>query len=471
MTGSGRRWMRMWILPSWSGLRRSFLSSPSAHVVLQSIRWLAFLTAALVITFGYRVRSIADAFPSLMVIALYSLGNAVAGRHLWGMSQSPNWRAKLFLADLSVITVAVLTALGADTQFYLVCSLILYFAIIAKDARTAFPVAALGSVLYSMMLSWSDPSANLLDTKVLIRLPFFFLLALFSGYLSQEEDGSRRKVAEMAIVENLLRARVEEITLELERKQAELLQAEKLGSMGHLASVVAHELKNVLLAVLGHLSMGAQDLGSDHPACGALKGAERAALRGNDLLHDLLVFARARRPAAQPIPVRAAVREALDLVQAAVKDSQVRIVSDLQDVPMLPIPKGDIEQVAMNLASNGIDAMNGTGALAVRLYDEIRNGLPYVTLEVKDTGSGIPDEVRSRIYQPFFTTKQSGQGTGLGLSIVQDIVTKHRGSVRFETERGRGTTFFVRFPVARPDGARPSANGGEPAGAQGRDAA
>ena len=472
MTGSGLPSMRMWILPSWNGLRRSFLSSPSAQVVLQTIRWLAFLTAALVIAFGYHVRSIADALPSLAVIALYSFGNAVAGQHLWGMSQSSNWRAKLFLADLSVITVAVLTALGADTQFYLVCSLILYFSIIAKDARTALPVAALGSLLYSVMLSWSDPRVNLLDTKVLIRLPFFFLLALFSGYLSEEEAGSRRKVTEMATVENLLRARVEEITSELERKQAQLLQAEKLASMGHLASVVAHALKNVLLTILGHVSMGLQDIGPDHPACSALKGAERATLRGNELLHDLLIFARARRPAAQPTAVHAAVREALDMVQAGVKDGRVHIVSDLQDVPMLPLPKGDIEQVAVNLASNAIDAMNGAGTLTVRVYSETRNGLPYVTLEVKDMGSGIPDEVRSRIFQPFFTTKQSGKGTGLGLSIVQDIVTKHRGSVRFETERGRGTTFFVRLPVARPPGpAQPRPPGEEPASARAQDAA
>ena len=223
-----------------------------------------------------------------------------------------------------------------------------------------------------------------------------------------------------------------------------------MASMGHLASVVAHELKNVLLAVLGYVDIGLQDIGPDHPACGALKGAQHATLRGNALLHDLLVFARARRPAVQPIAVKAAVREALDLVKAAATGSRVNIVSDLQDVPMLAIGKGDIEQIVVNLANNAIDAMNSAGTLTVRLYSEQPKDLRWVVLEVNDTGSGIADDIRARIFQPFFTTKESGKGTGLGLSIVQDIVTSHRGSVRLDTGINRGTTVIVRFPETSP---------------------
>ena len=461
---TGRTLLRMseWAHSSRTALQRSFSSSPSAHAVLQTIRWLTFLTASLVIAFGYRVTSIYDALPSLMVVALYSVGNAIAGRHLLELSQNRNWRAKLFLADLSVITVAVLTALGADTQFYLVCSLILYFSVLAKDARTALPVAVLGTLLYSVILSWHTPAVNLLHTAVLIRLPFFFLLALFTGYLSEQEEANRQRVAEMAAVETLLRTRVQEITRELEHKQAQLLQSEKMASMGHLASVVAHELKNVLLAVLGYVDIGLQDIGPDHQACGALKGAQHATLRGNALLHDLLIFARARRSAVQPIAVKAAVREALDLVKAAATGSHVNVVSDLQDVPMLAIAKGDIEQIVVNLANNAIDAMNGAGTLTVRLYSEQPKDLRWVVLEVHDTGSGIADDVRDRIFQPFFTTKESGKGTGLGLSIVQDIVTSHRGSVRLDTGINRGTTVTVRFPEASPaDRARVQAAGAE----------
>lgn len=427
-------------------IQTSFFSHLPARSVLQALRWLVFVTVFFVILFGYRFGHLYDALPALIVIALYSLANIIFARSISRSFESPGWTSKLFLADLAVIAVALFSLLGLDSEFYLVCSLIVYFSVISKSARNALPIAALGSVLYSVLLFSHYPSLDIFDSQILIRIPFFFILSLFTGYLSEQEEGDRKKIAEMARTQTVLNIRIDEVAEELKQKQEELLQSEKLASMGHRAGVLAHELKNILTLVLGHVVMLMEDVEDKNPRWTSLKAIEKAVLHSNNLLYDLLVFSRKPKKS-PPIDVRAAVHEAFDLMRVGSNACPVKIVRELQETPKVAIGKGEIEQVVLNLMKNALDAMGDHGTLTVRLFHEIGNGSSWVMLEVQDTGAGIPEEVRKRVFDPFFTTKDAGKGTGLGLSIVRDIIENHGGSIRFESNISQGTTFFVRIPV------------------------
>ena len=206
-------------------LQTSFFSHLSARSVLQALRWLVFVTVLFVVLFGYKFGHIYDALPALMIIALYGLANIVFAQSISRSLEGPSWTYKLFLADLSVIAVALFSLLGLDSDFYLICSLIVYFSVIVKNAQNALPIAALGSMLYSLMLSWRTPFETFFDGEILIRLPFFFILSLFTGYLSELEEAEHVHIKEALRREKTLRRinqQLEEAYQEVHQKSREL---------------------------------------------------------------------------------------------------------------------------------------------------------------------------------------------------------------------------------------------------------
>jgi signal transduction histidine kinase len=228
--------------------------------------------------------------------------------------------------------------------------------------------------------------------------------------------------------------------LELARAQAQLVQRERLAALGELSAVVAHEVRNPLGVIFNSLGSLRRLLKPEGDARMLLDIVGEEADRLNRIVGDLLDFARPSTPALRP---EALDRLLEDAVGAAVAENRdVLVERDIElGLPPVSIDARLMRQAVLNVAVNAVQAMPRGGTLVVRAR---RDGT-WARVEIRDSGPGIPDEIRHRIFEPFFTTKASG--TGLGLAVVKRIVEGHGGEVAVASDPGSGAAFTIRIPL------------------------
>ncbi len=232
--------------------------------------------------------------------------------------------------------------------------------------------------------------------------------------------------------------------------ETQLSQADKLSSIGLLAAGVAHEVNTPLAVISSYTQMLAKQLQSDPQKSGLLEKITRQTFRASEIVNNLLNFSRTSGSEFHDVDVNKVIADTLALLEHQFKTSKVEVRNDLS--PKLPVIQGNpgrLQQVFLNLFLNAKDAMPGGGTLRVATL----NG-ESVSVCISDTGSGISPEHIRRIYDPFFTTKNSpreGQprGTGLGLSVTYGIIQEHAGKIRVDSRPGEGTTFTLDFPMSR----------------------
>jgi signal transduction histidine kinase/FixJ family two-component response regulator len=235
---------------------------------------------------------------------------------------------------------------------------------------------------------------------------------------------------------------------DLERSQQELIESSKLAAVGTLAAGVAHEFNNLLAAISGHTELGLVSDDVDEIKK-ALQVVIQTVDRAKRVTSNLLTFARRREPMMELADVTEAVQTPLELVERDLQKSNIVLVRKFSPVPPIVCDSGQLSQVCLNLVTNARDAMlPDGGTLTVELKQEGDDVLVSFT----DTGSGIPDHILDKLFQPFVTTKGplgGGEmaGSGLGLSVSYGIVKNHGGTIEVETELGKGTTFTVRLPI------------------------
>jgi PAS domain S-box-containing protein len=243
---------------------------------------------------------------------------------------------------------------------------------------------------------------------------------------------------------------VHDIT-ERKRMEDELVKAQKLESVGVLAGGIAHDFNNILSSIWGNIDLAKMDIEPRDRAFASLDEAVRACHHAADLTARLLTFSKGGTPVKKPASIAKLIRAASDL---ALSGSNVRCEFDLPDDSLaVEVDEGQINQVFHNLILNAIQAMPEGGAIHVRaekvlssphVESPLKPG-EYVTLSIQDHGTGITKEHLHRIFDPYFTTKQTG--SGLGLAVVHSIIAKHDGHVRVESELGEGTTFHIDLPA------------------------
>lgn len=238
---------------------------------------------------------------------------------------------------------------------------------------------------------------------------------------------------------------------ELQETQAQLIQSEKLASMGQLAAGVAHEVNNPLGTILLCSHMLLRGGTPDSERIPALRMVIDEATRCRTIVSGLLNFARQGKLNLREVQLNDVLRDSLALVEKQPSFAQVTI--DLSLDPMLPIIEADpsqLKDVFINIVVNAAEAMPGGGRLTVTT---VPVGCESVEVSIADTGCGIPEENLSKVFQPFFTTKQIGQGTGLGLAIAYGIVKMHKGQISVQSHLERGTRFTVTLPcrITPPD--------------------
>jgi two-component system cell cycle sensor histidine kinase/response regulator CckA len=239
--------------------------------------------------------------------------------------------------------------------------------------------------------------------------------------------------------------------------EKELIQAQKLESLGTLASGVAHDFNNLLGIILGYTSMLEQQA-LDPKIAQRIQSIQQAALRGASLVKQLLTIARKGESHFESLSLNEITRETIELLHRTFPKT-ISLISELSDTELVRGDSAQIHQILLNICLNARDAMPQGGTL--RIASQMKDGTAvaaefpranadeYVFLSVADSGIGMDEETRRRIFEPFFTTKGPGKGSGLGLTLVYSIVENHRGFIAVDSMPGAGTTFRIYLPVDR----------------------
>lgn len=231
---------------------------------------------------------------------------------------------------------------------------------------------------------------------------------------------------------------------------------EKLASIGQLAAGIAHEINNPLAAIAGCveglLSRAQEPTLAGVPAFEDfpeyLKIVDSEIFRCKGIISNLLDFSRTKDILKQEIRINDTIEQTLQLLSHHKSFKQIKVVKELDPAcPAVVGNSGELRQVFLALCINAMDAMNESGTLAIRSSGEVHNNQSFVRIQFQDDGVGIPPANLNKIFDPFFTTKPVGKGTGLGLSICYGIVRSHEGSIKVESEVGKGSTFHVLVPA------------------------
>ena len=242
------------------------------------------------------------------------------------------------------------------------------------------------------------------------------------------------------------------------RLEQQLIQAQKMEGLGTLAGGIAHDFNNILAIILGYASQLDAPNARPEQIPGAVKVIKEAVERGAALVQQLLTSARQTEARMSSLDLNALVREIEKMLQATFPKTITFELNLQRDLPFIRADRSQIHQVLLNLCVNARDAMPNGGTLmlatavvpqrAVAEYFTDVDAEHYVCISVRDTGSGMTPEVKSHIFEPFYTTKERAKGTGLGLSVVYGVVNNHRGFVQVESEPSAGTTFNIYLPLA-----------------------
>lgn len=237
------------------------------------------------------------------------------------------------------------------------------------------------------------------------------------------------------------------------RLQEQVRHADRLATIGQLSAGVAHELNEPLATMLGFAQLCRKHPGLPASVTADLDKIIAANLHAREIIKKLMLFARERPPTREKVSLHQVIQEGISFVESRAAKADVEIRRRIEsDLPVVYGDPNQLVQVLVNLAVNAIQAMPEGGALTVDAFSE--NGC--VVLAVEDQGVGMTRQAAERAFEPFFTTKEVGVGTGLGLSVVHGIVTAHGGTIRVESEPGRGSRFEVRLPTTPPDAPVPS---------------
>jgi len=228
------------------------------------------------------------------------------------------------------------------------------------------------------------------------------------------------------------------------RLESQLIQSEKMAAIGQLAAGIAHEIRNPLGIIANALYDLGEIIDSGNPdVIEDLRIAKEEMARAQEIINNLLEFSRDSRAELEVVDINDLLRRTLQLMSKSMKNSGVRVTTDLGALSSCMANQNGLRQIFLNLITNAVQAMPSGGELRLRT-SPLEDG--RVQLEFSDTGVGIPPEHLQDIFNPFFTTKDPGQGTGLGLSVVHSVVRRYRGEIRVESQVNRGTTFTIELP-------------------------
>lgn len=372
---------------------------------------------------------------------------AVAGCH-----GSPADQPVLGVLDVEM-SLARLDEMLADARHQMIWT-VLSLLLITGAVTTAFVRRVIHQPVRRLHLGTEQIAHGDLDTRIDA-----------SGHdeLSQLAEAFNRMAADLKAARSQitewserLEEKVVEKTEELQRAQRQVLQMEKMASLGKLSATVAHELNNPLSGILTYARLVERELADQEEMpgevkeelCEYLRLMQHECSRCGDIVKNLLLFARRRDGAPMaPVDLRELVDRSLMLIRHHLEISNIELHRQpFQGDPMIECDAGQLEQALVALLVNAVEAMSAPGMSEGELTVAMDGDAEQVRIHVADTGVGIHPEVLPQIFEPFFSTKHEESGVGLGLAVVYGIVRRHGGTIDVESEVGRGTTFHLTLP-------------------------
>jgi two-component system NtrC family sensor kinase len=261
-----------------------------------------------------------------------------------------------------------------------------------------------------------------------------------SASLIYDEKGNQ--IASVGIFKDLReRLRIER---ELQKMQEALLQSEKLAAMGRLTSQIAHELNNPIYGIMNTLELLKTEIPPESKRRRILDLSLSEIQRLSEMLRNMLSFSKPEEEKRRPIKIDELIEGILLMMERQMRESNIQVETSFDpDIPEIMASTNQMRQVMLNLIKNAKEAMPKGGNLFIRTGKEDNR----VLIHIQDTGMGIPEEIRDKIFEAFFTTKQKVKGVGLGLSVCYGIIKDHGGEIKVESEEGKGTTFVISLPI------------------------
>ena len=241
-----------------------------------------------------------------------------------------------------------------------------------------------------------------------------------------------------------LEKKVQQRTDEIKKIHSQLFRSEKLASLGKLAAGVAHEINNPLTGILTNASLLLDDLPNEDPRREDVDVIVKETIRCREIVKRLLDFARQTKPQKQRVDVNSIIESIILLVRNQTSFRDISVQKNLSDkIPEIMADKDQIQQVFINIIINAAEAMSKGGTLIIDTL--LSSAEDFIMIKFADTGQGIPENLKEKIFDPFYTTKENG--TGLGLSISYGIIEQHGGGINVDSTFGEGTIFTIELPI------------------------
>ena len=255
-------------------------------------------------------------------------------------------------------------------------------------------------------------------------------------------DEKGQEIASIGIFKDLReRLRIER---ELQKMQEALLQSEKLAAMGRLTSQIAHELNNPIYGIMNTLELLKTEIPPESKRRRILELSLSEIQRLAEMLRNMLSFSKPEEEKRRPLKIDELIEGILLVMEKQMKESNIQVETSFDpDLPEIMASTNQMRQVMLNILKNAKEAMPKGGTLFIRTSRKDHR----VLIHIQDTGIGIPEEIRDKIFDAFFTTKQKVKGVGLGLSVCYGIVKDHGGEIKVESELAKGTTFTISLPI------------------------
>jgi len=324
-----------------------------------------------------------------------------------------------------LITLGIYFIQGFNTDIYLTYFLVIFMSGIRQNVKGSIFIGLISGLFYFGLLLKEGMKINLLDSGVLLRIPFLFIVALFSSYLS------------------------EQVKLEEERIQTQIMQMERLLFLGESISGIVHQVKRPLSSIAANcqLLLWEEKIESIKEIT---KKINTEIINCTHLIDRLFKFVCLEKIGNIEVDINTLLEDTLELKKDQLTIDNIRVIKQFNKfLPKIYADPLLLQQVFLNVIRNAHQAILSLPNKSGKIIVETDSDENYVKIKITDTGPGIPEENLEKIFQPFFTTKKLEEGTGLGLSIAKTIIEKHYGKLYALSKSGKGTSIIIEIPQKR----------------------